>query len=213
MSKKKISNSLTGGGTGVLTSSNHIELNGQTYAPSRTKFIFQRLKATKMARKPKQEKVKIHVMVNGTPISVTLTPPSGKRKTWYMYRTGLKFSQSTGQSNLTEAIRAATAILNNDGKKPTLADAVMTDFEFEQIQRTYFDSKTTIDNKRAVKKSLKSALESIAAFKQISGLSNIAAATPDDCAKFQNKAIQLHKNWRHLQQEEIITDRCDCPDC
>ena len=40
-----------------------------------------------MPRKPKLEKTAITVVVNGTPVTVTLHPPTGTRRSWYVYWT------------------------------------------------------------------------------------------------------------------------------
>jgi integrase len=45
-------------------------------------------------------------------------------------------------------------------------------------------------------KSLEDCLDAIAAFRMITGLKPITLATPDDCARFQEDALKLPKNWR-----------------
>jgi hypothetical protein len=53
-----------------------------------------------MPRKLKTEKQIITVVVHGSPITVTLHPPVGTRKSWYVYLPGLVSSRMTGQRNL-----------------------------------------------------------------------------------------------------------------
>ena len=38
--------------------------------------------------------------------------------------------------------------------------------------------------------------DAISAFREISGLRTVASATPEDCERFQARALQLPKNWR-----------------
>lgn len=149
-----------------------------------------------MPRKPKQQKHTTTVMVNNLPITVTLHPPTGTRKSWYAYWQGLVSSKSTGQSDLQDAIRAVEGMLRNDGQRPSMDDAVMTDEEFEQIQRRHFAKKTASAAMARAAKTLTGTLEAISAFKAISGLGRIASATPDDCEKFQVEALKKPINWR-----------------
>ncbi|OAI45553.1 hypothetical protein AYO44_12880 [Planctomycetaceae bacterium SCGC AG-212-F19] len=150
-----------------------------------------------MPRKPKIVKQVIQVIVNGKPIAVTLYPPKKSRRTWYAFWVGLTFAKSTGQTNFEDAVVAAENMVKNGGQKTTVADAVMSDDAFEQIQRIHFGRKQDPKKKARAEKSLMACLEAIAAFKAISGMTAIATATPDDCAAFQRKALALPKNWRH----------------
>jgi integrase len=154
-----------------------------------------------MPRKPKQEKQTITVIVNNVPIAVTLHPPTGSRKSWYAYWNGLVASKSTGQRKLEDAVVVAENMIRSwtsggDAARPTPADAVLTDEEFEQVQRQYYGRKNEPSAARRAAKSLVSCLEAIDAFRRVSGLHAIAAATPDDCASFQRKALELPRNWR-----------------
>ena len=63
-----------------------------------------------MPRKPKLEKQTIAVIVNGTPVAVTLFPPTDSRKSWYAYWTGLVASKSTGHRKLADAVVAALGL-------------------------------------------------------------------------------------------------------
>ena len=118
-----------------------------------------------MPRKPKQEKTTITVVVNGTPVAVVLHPPSGSRRSWYAYWNGLATSRSTGQRKLEDAIIVAENMVRNGGKQPTLADAVLSDDEFEAIQRAHFDRKTDPAQKERAEKTLASCFDAIAAFR------------------------------------------------
>jgi integrase len=105
-------------------------------------------------------------------------------------------SKSTGQRNLEDAIVAAEGMLRAGGKKPTAADARLSDEEFEALQRAHFDRKKDPAARARAQKTLHDCLDAIHAFRQITGLNPITVATPDDCAAFQRKALTLPKNWR-----------------
>lgn len=149
-----------------------------------------------MPRKAKREKQKFTVLVDGSPIEVTLRPPTRTRKSWYAYWTGLTFSKSTGQSELTEAVKVVENMLRNGGKKSDLSDLVMSDDEFVEIQRRHYAKKTDPEARKRSMKSLRECLDAISAFQAISDLQPITLATPDDCERFQREAIAMPKNWR-----------------
>jgi len=149
-----------------------------------------------MPRKSKLEKQTITVVVNGTPVAVVLHPPTGTRPSWYAYWNGLVTSKSTGQRNLADAIIAAENMVKGGGKRATVAEAVLSDEEFEAIQRAHFARKTDPAAKARAAKTQEECLDAISAFKSITGLERIAAATPDDCARFQTQALTKRKNWR-----------------
>jgi integrase len=88
-------------------------------------------------------------------------------------------------------------MLVNRGKRATLADAVLSDEEFEEIQRKHYGKKKGRDAQVRSQKSLKSCLDAIGAFRQATGISPISLATPDDCERFQAEALSKTKNWRH----------------
>lgn len=152
-----------------------------------------------MPRKPKKEKQTITVLVNGTPVRVTLHPPTPPRTSWFVYWAGLPSSRSTGQQNLEEAIRAAEGMVRNGGKQPRLQDTVLSEAEFEQIQRVHFAKKR--DQARAAK-TLTTFLQAMSAFKAIAAMDPInfdqplTQATAGVCEAFQQKALTLAKNWR-----------------
>ncbi len=149
-----------------------------------------------MPRKPKARKRKITVVVGGRPIAVTLFPPGGSRKSWYAYWTGLVASKSTGERDVEAALAVAEHMVRNGGKRGRLADTILTDEEFEAIQRTHYGKKQDSKAKARAEKTLRTCLEAMAAFGQISGVSPISTATADDCARFQHEALKRPKNWR-----------------
>ena len=143
-----------------------------------------------MPRKPKVEKHTVTVIVNGSPVSIVLHPPTGQRTSWYVYWNGLVTSKTTGQCKLEDAIVAAEDMIKNEGRRAMIRDAVLTDEEFEEAISiaAHFAKATDPAAKRRSDQTLESVLEAIAAFKTITGLTHLATATPDDCARFQNKA-------------------------
>lgn len=150
-----------------------------------------------MPRKPKPpQKKKITVPVKGRIVEVTLLPPCGSRKSWYAYWSGLKFSRSTGQTELNEALNAVHDMLQNGGRKSDLSDIILTDSEFDKLQEKHYSKKT---DPQALKRSLRSltaCMEAVTAFRQITELSPISLAKPEDCEKFQHDALKLAKDWR-----------------
>jgi integrase len=162
-----------------------------------------------MPRKPKLEKQTITVIVNGVPVGVTLHPPSGTRKSWYAYWAGLIASKSTGQRKLEDAIVVAENMIKSGGKRADVRDAALSDEEFEAIQCAHFAKKTDPAAKLRADKTLEDCLDAISAFKAITGLAPITRATPDDCEKFQQQALNLPRNWR--QQPEDADAPCLSP--
>ena len=148
-----------------------------------------------MPRKPKQEKKTITVIVNGTPVAVALYPPSGSRKSWYAYWIGLETSKSTGHRNLQDAIIIAENMVRNGGKRSDLIDTVLSDEEFEEIQRVHYSKRTDPTELARSQSSLMVFLNAIQAFRKISGLDRIVFATADDCSRFQRTALTMPKNW------------------
>ncbi len=149
-----------------------------------------------MPRKPKEQKRKIVVVVNGNPVAVILHPPGGNRRSWYAYWPGLVASRSTGTADPGEAALVVENMLKNGGKKPEVLTAVPTDEEFEEIQRRHFSKKQSPEERRRAATSLIACLEAVSAFREISGLSPITIATPEDCERFQHEALNRPKNWR-----------------
>jgi integrase len=149
-----------------------------------------------MGRKAKPAKRTITVVVNGAVVPVVLHPPHPPRRAWYAYWPGLVASKSTGQTDFEQAALAAEDMVRNKGKRPCLAERLLSDEEFEAIQRAHYDRKQDPQARARAKKSLESCLEAIAAFREITGISPVVSATPDDCAAFQRTALRLPKSWR-----------------
>lgn len=149
-----------------------------------------------MPRKPKPKKQKATVLVNGTPVTVTFTPPTGRRTSWFAYWKGLVTSKSTGHADYDEALKAVEGMLRNGGKKSTAADAVLSDEEFGEIQKRHYSKKTDAAARKRSEKSLRECLDAISAFREISGVKPLALATPDDCERFQREALSKPRNWR-----------------
>jgi integrase len=153
-------------------------------------------------RKPQLKKTTITVLIEQTPITVTLHPPTGARKSWFVYWNGLVSSKSTGQAKLEDAVVVAESMLRRSlaggsATQPVLDDLVMSDEEFIALQREHFNRKKDPDAQRRSAKSLKDCLLAIGAFKEISGLDRIVSATPADCGRFQKDALTKTRNWRH----------------
>lgn len=149
-----------------------------------------------MPRQPKREKQTITVIVKGKPVAVILHPPTPRRKSWFAYWNGLIASRSTGQHNLKDAIIAVENMVKSGGRRAELQYTVLSDEEFEEIQRVHFSRKKDPAASVRAAKSLSSCLTSIAAFRMVTGLKPITLATPDDCAAFQRNALNFPKNWR-----------------
>jgi integrase len=169
-----------------------------------------------MPNRPKVQKQKLTVVVNGVPVAVTLHPPAGSRRSWYAYWSGLATSKSTGQAKLEDAILAAEAMVRGSmaggsGDRPTVADAVLTDEEFEAIQRAHFGRRTDPKARARAAKSLEECLDAINAFRAVTDLSPVAAATSDHCAAFQRQALTLPKNWRKQYPKSKKTEECISP--
>src|SRR5262249_33602079 len=125
----------------------------------------------------------------------------GRRRSWYAYWNGLVTSKSTGHAGYESALVAAEEMIRKwksggTGDRPRPSDAVLSDEEFKNLQRSHFNRKLDPSAQKRAAKSLKDCLEAIEAFSKITGLSSVAAASPDDCAGFQRKALTHPKNWR-----------------
>jgi hypothetical protein len=121
---------------------------------------------------------------------------------WYAYWPGLVASKATGQSDLAAAIKAAEHMVRHGGTRAELDSALLSDEEFEQVQRAHYGKKKDPAAQQRAMKTLKDCLEAIAAFKQVTGLDRVAAATPADCGRFQQDALGLSRNWRHPHARE-----------
>lgn len=149
-----------------------------------------------MPRKPSPKKVVVTMQVGDKDVPIYLHPPIGNRKSWFVYWSELKNPKSTGVRTLDEAMTVAKKMLGAGGKRKTLKDTVLNDEDFEKIQRRHFSKKQDIEARKRADKSLRSCLEAISAFQEISDVSPISTATADDCERFQHDAIQLPRNWR-----------------
>jgi integrase len=168
-----------------------------------------------MPRKPRIEKRTIQVVVNSVPIAIILHPPSGARKSWYAYWNGLITSKSTGQTDLTEAVKAVEGMLRNDGKRPTASDHILSEDELDRVQVAHFiDRRTDGQAKARGARSLKVFREALIAFKAILAMGPInftlpiTRVTADQCAAFQTRALTLPKNFqqqhpRSKKSEEV----------
>jgi len=149
-----------------------------------------------MPRKPNLTTIKTVVVVNRKSVKVSLYPPKAPRTSWFAYWPGLRAAKSTGQPTAEGAREAVVGMLSNNGQLARANDLLLTDEEFEKIQRNHFSKKLASGARARAEKSLKSCLEAIRAFRDITGLMPVSVATPDDCEAFQKKAIQLPRNWR-----------------
>jgi integrase len=93
-------------------------------------------------------------------------------------------------------------MLRNGGKQGHVDDVVLSDEEFEAIQRAHFNRKTDEKARRRAMTSLCSCLDAISAFRKIIGRTPISQATLDDCANFQRVGLTLPNNWRRLPPEK-----------
>ena len=92
----------------------------------------------------------------------------------------------------------AENMLRNGGDRILPTDLVLTDEDFDELQRRHFDKRKDPAAQIRAQKSLKSCLEAISAFREISRISPVARATPDDCERFQFEALKRASNWRKL---------------
>src|SRR5208283_3958511 len=111
-------------------------------------------KGRAMTRKIKLHKTKVDVLVNGKTITVSLYPPQPPQTSWYAYWRGLKAHKSTGQSDLDAARRTVQDMLRNGGRPSQLSDAMLSNAEFEEIQRRHFGKKKDLAAKARAAKSL-----------------------------------------------------------
>jgi integrase len=139
---------------------------------------------------------KFSVSINGKLVAVSMYPPNPPQRSWYAYWAGLKTRKSTGEKDYGAACAAVEDMLRNGGRKQNIADAVMSDEDFAEIQRIHYRKKQDPAKRARAEKSLIVCLDAIEAFREITGLKPITLATPDDCAAFQRKALQLPKSWR-----------------
>ena len=147
-----------------------------------------------MPRKPKLEKQYRTFRVEGKDVKVSFFPPNGRSKSWYAYWKGLRTRKSTGQRSLEEAIEAVERELL--GKQDASPSSLMTDEEFYEIQRRHYE------RMNAKQESVDANMEAISAFRTITGIAPIVAATADDCSRFQDEALRTPRNWRMPYKSE-----------
>jgi integrase len=143
-----------------------------------------------MPRKPKVEKQQITIVVDSEPVNVILHPPKGSRKSWYAYWNGLTTSKSTGERRLDDAVKAAERMIKNGGNRFSESKPVLTDEEFDEMQRQHFAKK------RLAETTVQDYFDAISAFRSISGIRPSSIATPDDCERFQFESLKKPRNWR-----------------
>ena len=163
-----------------------------------------------MPRKTKVQKKKLQLAIDGTLYAVTLRPPTGTRRTWYAYWAGAVYQRSTDQPDEQAAVRAAEDMLRrwlkgDNGLKSVPLDAVLTDAEFEEVQRRHYGRRTDAAARARAARSLVECLDAATAFQAISGLDRVVLATPDHCARFQHEALQKLRNWRKQHPKSKAT--------
>lgn len=87
-------------------------------------------------------------------------------------------------------------MLRNNGIRIQPADLVLTDEEFEEIQRSHYGKAQDPAAKKRAETSLEICLDAIAAFREITGLKPVTIANSDHCSAFQRKALTLPKSTR-----------------
>lgn len=147
-----------------------------------------------MPRKPKLEKQYRTFRVDGKDVKVSFFPPEGRSKSWYAYWNGLRTKKSTRERNLDKAIEAVERELH--GERGTALSSLMTDEEFDEIQRRHYE------RMKAKPETLEACEEAISAFRTITGIVPIVAATADDCSRFQDEALRTPRNWRMPYKSE-----------
>jgi len=112
------------------------------------------------------------------------------------------FHELDGYKKPADAIVTAENMIQSGANGADRQYMVLSDEEFDEIQRIHFARKTEERAKARAKKSLDNCFEGIAAFREITGLKPITLATPDDCAAFQRIALTLPNLWRRLPMEQ-----------
>jgi integrase len=141
-----------------------------------------------MPRKPKAQKLERTFVVNGKNICVTFFPPKGRRRSWYVYWNGLPNQVSTKASTFEGAVQVIHKHLIGETAPQELS--LMSDVEFDAIQLRHFE------RIQAKPETVQSCFEALAAFRKITGVTPISAATAEDCSRFQDSAVHLPRNWR-----------------
>ena len=71
---------------------------------------------------------------------------------------------------LKEAVIAAEDMVRNNGSRTTLESNILTDEEFEEIQRAHYAKEKDPKEAKRAENTLRTCLEAMSAFKKISGL-------------------------------------------
>ena len=146
-----------------------------------------------MPRKPKRDKRKVEVAVNGRLVTVTMFPPEGNKKSWYAYWAGLRARKSTGYTDFDRAVAAVNDMLGNGGQKSQVKNAILTDEEFDEIQRRHYDKKQEPEARKRAMKSRVACMEAIYSFRAITGIEPITLATPDDMRTISAHRVETAK--------------------
>lgn len=147
-----------------------------------------------MPRKPSLKKEVRTLRGNGKDVQVSFFPPQGRNKSWYAYWKGLPTRKSTKERSLERAIESVERELFD--KQDASSSSLMTDEEFDEIQRRHYE------RMNAKQDSVDANREAISAFRTITGIVPIVAATADDCSRFQDEALLLPRNWRMPYSDE-----------
>lgn len=148
-----------------------------------------------MPRKPKAEKQVRGFVVDGKNVRVSFFPPRGRERSWQVYWSGLPTRKSTKAVTFEGALEAVQRMLLGD--EFAASTIVLSDEEFDEIQRQHYD------RMQAKPETVTGCFEAIEAFRTITGVSPIALATAADCARFQDDALKLPKNWRAPFKDEL----------
>ena len=141
-----------------------------------------------MPRKPKKVKHVRTFRVEGSDVNVTFFPPDDRYSSWCAYWKGLQTKRSTKRKTYDGAVEAVERMLNGDNQQSSAN--MMTDEEFDEIQRRHYE------RIQAQPETLAACMEAISMFREITGIRPITLANADDCARFQDEAIKLPKNYR-----------------
>lgn len=147
-----------------------------------------------MPRKPKLEKQTRTFRAGGKDVVVTFFPPDKRYRSWCVYWKGLPTKRSTKCRTFDGAVDAVERMLN--GESPISSVKVMSDEELDEIQLRHYK------RIKAEPETIAACQEAISMFRDITEVRPITLATADDCARFQDEAIKLPKNFRVNYKDE-----------
>ena len=81
-------------------------------------------------------------------------PPKGAGSRVRATGAGLEARKATGHTNFDDAVGAVNDMLGNGGNKGKLKEAILSDEEFDEIQRRHYGKKQKTEAKRRAEKSL-----------------------------------------------------------